>query len=72
VREYRELARSLTPEILELNDAYLAFLRDRGVYIHKRYVNRAFVSGEHDEGDVDRTVEIVREFLESKRDRLAA
>jgi len=72
VREYRALARSLTPEILELNDAYLAFLRDRGVYIHKRYVNRAFVSGEHDEGDVDRTVEIVREFLESKRDRLAA
>lgn len=72
VRQYRDLARSLTPEVLELNDEYLAFLRDRGIYVHKRYVNRAFVSGEHDDSDVDRTVELVREFLESRRDRLAA
>jgi glutamate-1-semialdehyde 2,1-aminomutase len=71
VREYRDLARSQTPEVLELNDAYLAFLRERGIYVHKRYVNRAFVSNEHDEADIDRTVEIVREFLESRADALA-
>ena len=55
-----------------LNDAYLAFLRERGIYIHKRYVNRAFVSGEHDDGDIDRTVEVVTEFLREHRGQLTA
>ena len=72
VREYRDLARALTPEVERLNDAYLAFLRERGIYIHKRYVNRAFVSGEHDDGDIDRTVEVVTEFLREHRGQLAA
>jgi glutamate-1-semialdehyde 2,1-aminomutase len=72
VREYRDLARALTPEVEQLNDAYLAFLREHGVYVHKRYVNRAFVSAEHDEADIDRTVEIVREFLQARRQQLAA
>src|SRR5207237_7228103 len=33
VRSYRDLARSLTPETLELNAAYLGFLRRRGIYV---------------------------------------
>ena len=72
VREYRDLARALTPEVERLNDAYLAFLRERGIYIHKRYVNRAFVSGEHDDGDIDRTVDVVTEFLREHRGQLTA
>lgn len=72
VREYRDLARALTPEVERMNDAYLAFLREHGIYVHKRYVNRAFVSGEHDDSDIDRTVEIIREFLQTHRRQLAA
>jgi glutamate-1-semialdehyde 2,1-aminomutase len=72
VRRYTDLARALTPEVERLNDAYLAYLRERGVYVHKRYVNRAFISAEHDEADVDRTVEIVGDFLRENRRQLAA
>jgi glutamate-1-semialdehyde 2,1-aminomutase len=72
VREYRDLARALTPEVERLNDAYLAHLRERGIYVHKRYVNRAFVSAEHDETDVDRTIDVVADFLRDHRVQLAA
>ena len=72
VREYRDLARSVTPEVEQLNDAYLAFLRENGIYVHKRYVNRAFISALHDEADIDRTADLVTEFLRRHRGRLAA
>ena len=72
VREYRDLARSLTPSVEELNDAYLAFLRENGIYVHKRYVNRAFISALHDEADIDRTADLVTEFLHRHRGELAA
>jgi glutamate-1-semialdehyde 2,1-aminomutase len=71
VRSYRDLARSLTPETMELNAAYLAFLRARLIYVHNRHVNRAFISAAHAEADIDRTVEVVREFLERHRKELA-
>jgi glutamate-1-semialdehyde 2,1-aminomutase len=70
VHEYRDLARTATPEIEELNDAYLAHLREHGIYVHKRYVNRAFISAAHDEADVDRTAEVVTKFLRERRRRL--
>jgi glutamate-1-semialdehyde aminotransferase len=71
VREYRDLARSATPEVERLNDAYLAFLREHGIYVHKRYVNRAFISAAHDEADIDRTAEVVGAFLRQHRGQLA-
>lgn len=71
VRSYRDLARATPPEIRELNFAYLMHLRERGIYVHSRHVNRAFISAAHDEGDIDRTAEAVRLFLESHRAKLA-
>jgi glutamate-1-semialdehyde 2,1-aminomutase len=70
VRNYRDLARSSGPETDRLNDEYLAHLRANGVYIHKRQVNRAFISAQHDEADVDRTVALVGEFLAEHREQL--
>ena len=71
VRNYRDLAESLGPGTEQLNDAYRVFLRDRGIYMHKRHVNRCFISAAHDEDDIDRTVAVVAEFLEAHREELA-
>lgn len=71
VRDYRDLAASNTPATAALNAAYHAHLRENGIYVHKRHVNRAFVSALHDEGDIDRTVEVIREFVDAHRDELA-
>jgi glutamate-1-semialdehyde 2,1-aminomutase len=70
VRNYRDLAISSTPEVEKLNDDFRSFLRSRGIYIHKRHVNRCFVSGAHDESDADRTVEAVSEFLHARQEQL--
>jgi glutamate-1-semialdehyde 2,1-aminomutase len=71
VRSYRDLARSTTDETRRLSAEYLMFLRERGIYVHNRYVNRAFISAAHDEGDIDLTIATVRDFLVSKRKELA-
>jgi glutamate-1-semialdehyde 2,1-aminomutase len=72
VRNYRDLAASAGPAVESLNDAYRAFLREHGVYVHKRHVNRSFVSGAHTEDDIDRTAQLVADFLEAHREELAA
>jgi glutamate-1-semialdehyde 2,1-aminomutase len=72
VRDYRDLAASSSAHTEQLNDAYTAFLRERGIYLHRRHVNRGFISAQHDEADIDRTGDVVREFLELHRDELPA
>jgi glutamate-1-semialdehyde 2,1-aminomutase len=70
VRDYRDYARGAGPEIEALNDALRAFLRERGVYVHKRHVNRCFIGAQHDEADADHLVELVAEFLGAHREAL--
>jgi glutamate-1-semialdehyde 2,1-aminomutase len=72
VRNYHDVAVATTPEVARLNDDFRAFMRVAGCYIHKRHVNRCFVSAMHDEDDVERTVSSVSEFLETRRGLLAA
>jgi glutamate-1-semialdehyde 2,1-aminomutase len=72
VRNYRDLAASASAEVDRLNDDYRTFLRAHGIYMHKRHVNRCFVSAAHDEGDVDRAVSVVVEFLQKNKNRLMA
>jgi glutamate-1-semialdehyde 2,1-aminomutase len=72
IRNYRELAVSLTPQVEAMNDGFRTFLRINGVYMHKRHVNRCFVSAQHDEQDVERTVSLVTEFIEANLEKLAA
>ena len=72
VRNYRDLARSSGPETERLNDTYRVYLRDQGIYMHKRHVNRCFISAAHDEADIDRTVAVVGEFLDAHRKELTS
>jgi glutamate-1-semialdehyde 2,1-aminomutase len=72
VRNYREYARAATSESERRDDAFREFLRDNGVYMHKRHVNRCFLGAAHDDGDADRIVELVAEFMRSHREELAA
>jgi glutamate-1-semialdehyde 2,1-aminomutase len=64
VHDYRDLAASSGPATARLNAAYLTYLRERGIYVHTRHVNRAFISAQHDEADIDRTIAVIRGFLE--------
>jgi glutamate-1-semialdehyde 2,1-aminomutase len=70
VHHYRDLAQSMTEATEQMNDRYHAFLRSHGVYLHKRHVNRGFVSAVHTDEDADRTIALVAEFLEDNREEL--
>lgn len=72
IRNYRELAASITPEVEQMNDGFRGYMKDNGIYIHKRHVNRCFVSSQHDTQDVERTVALVSDFLHTNAERLAA
>ena len=47
-------------------------VRENGVYMHRRHVNRCSISAAHDESDIDRTVELVGAFLAQHRQELTA
>jgi glutamate-1-semialdehyde aminotransferase len=63
VRNYRDAATTWSPDIDRLNAEFRHFLRARQIYLHRRHVNRAFVSAQHEESDIDMTVEAVGDFL---------
>ena len=71
VRSSADLGRASGPGSEELNDAFRAWMRERGVYVHRRQTLRGFVGAAHQEADIDRTVELVRGFLEEHRDALS-
>jgi len=64
VRNYRDLALATGSTTQQLNNSFRKYLRENGIYIHKRHVNRAFISAAHDESDIDRTIDIIAQFLE--------
>ena len=66
VRNYRDVARSATPDVVAMNFEFLAHLRANGIYIHRRHVNRAFISAAHDEEDIERTADVIGAFLEAR------
>jgi glutamate-1-semialdehyde 2,1-aminomutase len=71
VRSYRDLHRSTTDLTRRLGSEYLMFLREQGIYLHNRHVNRGFISAAHDDGDIERTIAVVGEFLERRQAELA-
>lgn len=72
VRGYRELARSIEAGAEPLNEKFRVFLLERGIYMHKRHMNRCFISALHTDEDMDRTTEVVAEFLSVHRDEIGA
>ena len=63
VKNSIDLGRSTTPRADQLNDTFRLWMRERGVYIHRRHMLRGFVGAAHQESDIDRTVDLVRLFL---------
>jgi glutamate-1-semialdehyde 2,1-aminomutase len=72
VRNYRDFAPWSTPELLRLNAAFHEFLLQSGIYMLRRHMNRCFISAQHTETDIDRTVAVVGEFIESHRQDLTS
>jgi glutamate-1-semialdehyde aminotransferase len=66
VRNYRDLTQATDAKGDHLNDRYREFLREHGIYFHKRHVNRCFITAMHDEDDIDRTVRLTGEFFETQ------
>ena len=70
VKNSVDLGRASGPATEELNDAFRAWMRERGVYVHRRQVLRGFVGAGHRDSDIDRTVDLVRSFLQEHRSAL--
>jgi glutamate-1-semialdehyde 2,1-aminomutase len=70
VRDYRDFARCSTPELADVNRRFHEHLLQNGIYMLRRHMNRCFVSSQHTEADIDRTITAVGEFLESHAERL--
>ena len=71
VGNYRDLVRASQLGADALNERYRAFLRERGIYIHRRHTNRGFIGAAHEESDIDRTIAVVEEFLKDHKEELA-
>jgi glutamate-1-semialdehyde 2,1-aminomutase len=70
VRDYRDLARSLGPETEALNEDFRHHLMANGIYMHKRHMNRCFMSAEHTDEDIGRVIDVVGEFLRTRREAI--
>ena len=70
VRNYRDYVQRVTSETERLDDALREFLRNNGVYVHKRHVNRCFIGAAHEDADADRMVDLVAEFMRIHREEL--
>jgi glutamate-1-semialdehyde 2,1-aminomutase len=72
IRRFRDFARFAMDKNHPVQRAYRNWLLERGVYIHPHYMIRGFLTGAHDEADVDRVVEATASFLERYRDSLSS
>ncbi len=72
VHSYRELPRQILTGSDQMTADFRWYLRQRGIYVHQRYVPRCCISAVHTEEDIDRTVEVVGDYLDSRRHELAA
>jgi glutamate-1-semialdehyde 2,1-aminomutase len=63
VRNYREFAYSVNALGRGADEELRLFLLARGIYLHKRFIHRGFISATHTEADVLRTGDVICEFL---------
>jgi glutamate-1-semialdehyde aminotransferase len=72
VRDYRDLAGSLTPGVEALNDALRRHLRDHGVFLQRRAgTNRCFVSAAHGPAELDHVGAAFEAFIDQHQEQLA-
>jgi glutamate-1-semialdehyde 2,1-aminomutase len=71
IRKFRDFARFAMDKDHPIQRAYRNALLEAGIYVHPHYMIRGFLTGAHDEADVDRVVEATAGFLVAHRDELA-
>ena len=71
VNSYRDVFGADTRKVDELSEGYRLHLLERGIYMHRRHVNRAFLSSAHEISDIDLVVEAVESFLSTVREELS-
>jgi glutamate-1-semialdehyde 2,1-aminomutase len=72
IRRFRDFARFAMDKDHPIQRAYRHWLLERGIYVHPHYMIRGFLTGAHNEDDVDRLVEATSSFLWANREALTA
>lgn len=67
VRRYRDIGGDNPVLANQLTREFFQHLRESGIYAQQRMFVRCFLSAEHREEDIDRTIDVVADFLNSKR-----
>lgn len=71
VRDYRDLAASLTPAVEGLNNALRVHLREQGVFMQRRAgTNRCFISVAHGTKELDIVASAFESFIDEHREDL--
>jgi glutamate-1-semialdehyde 2,1-aminomutase len=63
IRRFRDFARFAMDKDHPIQRGYRNWLLERGIYIHPHYMIRGFLTGAHEEADVDRVVDATASFL---------
>jgi glutamate-1-semialdehyde 2,1-aminomutase len=72
VHTYRDVFQSDPEHIDALSEKFRLHLLARGIYMHRRHVNRCFLSGAHTDEDIDAIVEAIGSFMSENREEIGA
>jgi glutamate-1-semialdehyde 2,1-aminomutase len=71
IRRFRDFARFAMDKNHPIQRAYRNWLLERGIYVHPHYMIRGFLTGAHDDADVDLLIDATATFLREHRELLA-
>jgi glutamate-1-semialdehyde 2,1-aminomutase len=71
IRRFRDFARFAMDKNHPIQRGYRNWLLERGIYVHPHYMIRGFLTGAHDDGDVDLLIDATASFLREHRELLA-
>ena len=72
VHTYRDVFQGDPQKIDALSEQFRLHLLARGIYMHRRHVNRCFLSGAHTDENIDAIVEAIGSFLGEHREEINA
>jgi glutamate-1-semialdehyde 2,1-aminomutase len=70
IRRFRDFARFAMDKNHPIQRAYRNWLLERGIYVHPHYMIRGFLTGAHDDADVDLLIDATASFLREHRELL--
>jgi glutamate-1-semialdehyde 2,1-aminomutase len=63
VESYRDIIHFASTKESKVDRAYQAHLLNNGIYLHPNYTNRAFISYQHTEDDIQKTIDVSAAFF---------